>query len=57
MRIPLWIGGPIIVAASAVDTALELQARTVGSLTRAMMRGMGAELPEPLSQDAVDAPR
>jgi hypothetical protein len=41
MRIPLWIGGPALLALSALDAALVIQARSVGSLMRAVMRGDG----------------
>ena len=53
MRIPLWIGGPALLALAALDAALVIQARSVGSLMRALMRGMGTDLPEPSSYDTV----
>lgn len=40
MRLPLWIGGPIVIGLAAADAAIELQARTIGVLTRATMRAM-----------------
>ncbi len=40
MRLPLWIGGPIVIGLAAADAAIELQARTIGILTRATMRAM-----------------
>ncbi|EME20427.1 hypothetical protein [Rhodococcus triatomae] len=40
MRLPLWIGGPIVISLAAADAAIELQARAVGALTRATIRAM-----------------
>jgi hypothetical protein len=40
MRLPLWIGGPIVIGLAAADAAIELQARTIGVLTRATIRAM-----------------
>ncbi|MFI6433399.1 hypothetical protein [Rhodococcus oryzae] len=51
MKIPLWIGGPALISLAAVDAALELQARVVGSLTRSLLRGMGTDVAEPLSYE------
>ncbi|RYF60369.1 MAG: hypothetical protein EOO27_06090 [Comamonadaceae bacterium] len=45
MLIPQWIGGPAVIALSAVDAALQVQARAVGALTRAVIRGTGTLLP------------
>ncbi|GAA4486652.1 hypothetical protein GCM10023094_43550 [Rhodococcus olei] len=38
MRIPLWIGTPLVLALATADAALDLQTRAVGALTRAVMR-------------------
>jgi hypothetical protein len=40
MSIRSWIGGPAIVTLSAVEAALELQARAVRGVTRALIREM-----------------
>ena len=40
MRLPLWIGGPIVIGLAAADAAIELQARTIRVLTRATIRAM-----------------
>jgi hypothetical protein len=40
MRLPLWIGGPIVISLAAADAAIELQARAVGALTRATIKAM-----------------
>lgn len=45
MRIPLWIGGPAMIALSAVDAVLEIQIRAVQTLARAASSGMGTEVP------------
>jgi hypothetical protein len=42
MRIPLWFAGPAVIALAAVDAALELQARAVGTLTRALIQRMSS---------------
>ncbi|GAA4484197.1 hypothetical protein GCM10023094_36880 [Rhodococcus olei] len=44
MRIPLWIGGPAVIALSAVDAVLEIQIRAVRTLARAASSGMGTEV-------------
>ncbi|WP_156042470.1 hypothetical protein [Rhodococcus sp. UNC363MFTsu5.1] len=46
MKIPLWIGVPTMLALSAADSALELQIRAVGAMTRTVMCSMGAIGPE-----------
>lgn len=43
MKIPLWIGGPAVIALSAVDAVLEIQLRAVQTLARAVTTGMGTE--------------
>ncbi|MGW0041234.1 hypothetical protein [Rhodococcus sp. NPDC003348] len=57
MRIPLWIGGPVLIALSAADAALELQARTVRGLTRTVIRTMSADAPVQLITPESDAGR
>ncbi|GAA4479289.1 hypothetical protein GCM10023094_24230 [Rhodococcus olei] len=43
MKIPLWIGGPAVIALSAVDAVLEIQLRAVQRLARTVTTGMGTE--------------
>ncbi|MFE3291670.1 hypothetical protein [Rhodococcus sp. NPDC059234] len=57
MRIPLWIGGPALVALATVDAALMIPVRSVGSLTRAVIRGMGTEILEPWPIDVAAVSR
>jgi hypothetical protein len=45
MQIPLWIGGPTVIALAAVAAALEIQIRAVDSLTRTLIRRMGTGIP------------
>jgi hypothetical protein len=40
MKIPVWIGTPLVLALATTDAVLDLQTRAVGALTRAVMRGM-----------------
>ncbi|SEL13251.1 hypothetical protein [Rhodococcus maanshanensis] len=40
MKIPVWIGTPVVLALATTDAALILQSRAVGALTRAVMRQM-----------------
>ncbi|WP_027501066.1 hypothetical protein [Rhodococcus sp. UNC363MFTsu5.1] len=40
MKIPVWIGTPVVLALATTDAALVLQSRAVGALTRAVMRRM-----------------
>ncbi|GAA4479629.1 hypothetical protein GCM10023094_25060 [Rhodococcus olei] len=44
MRIPRWIGGPAVIALSAVDAALEIQIRAVRTLARTLSSGMGTDV-------------
>ena len=45
MKIPVWIGTPLVLALATTDAALDLQARVVGTLTRAVMRQMFIAIP------------
>ncbi|MGW6376205.1 hypothetical protein ACWFRB_09100 [Rhodococcus sp. NPDC055112] len=40
MKIPVWIGTPLVLALATTDAVLDLQTRAVGALTRAVMRRM-----------------
>lgn len=45
MQIPLWIACPAVIVLSAVDAAIEVQARAVGALMRAVIRRMDTGIP------------
>ncbi|MBP1160212.1 hypothetical protein ABIC28_002312 [Rhodococcus sp. PvR044] len=50
MKIPVWIGTPVVLALATTDAVLDLQTRAVGALTRAVMRRMFIGIP-------IEAPR
>ncbi|AQA25548.1 hypothetical protein BTZ20_4558 [Rhodococcus sp. MTM3W5.2] len=60
MKIPVWIGTPLVLALATTDAVLDLQTRAVGSLTRAVMRrmfvGIPIEAPHP-TRERDDIPR
>ena len=45
MKIPVWIGTPLVLALATTDAVLDLQTRAVGALTRAVMRRMFIAIP------------
>ncbi|PTR42797.1 hypothetical protein C8K38_11094 [Rhodococcus sp. OK611] len=45
MKIPVWIGTPVVLALATTDAVLDLQTRAVGALTRAVMRRMFIGIP------------
>ncbi|MGW4479920.1 hypothetical protein [Rhodococcus triatomae] len=40
MRLPVWVGGSLVVVLSVADAVVELQARAVAAAARAVIRGM-----------------
>lgn len=50
MKIPVWIGTPLVLALATTDAVLTLQTHAVGALTRAVMRRMLIPIP-------IEAPR
>ncbi|EME22632.1 hypothetical protein [Rhodococcus triatomae] len=54
MRLPLWIGGPIVIGLAAADAAIELQARAIGALTRAMFKAMADDVTVDLTLLPID---